>query len=63
MSADIAGYEELDVDQLKRVIRHSGNSYARACAWVLLDQMLDEPEIEELEMELRSLREHREKSF
>ena len=50
---------QIDQEQLERVIRHSGNPFARACAWVLLDQLLDEPDIEELEEELRLLRDRR----
>ena len=62
MSVDAQNGEELDPDQLKRVLRHSGNPYARACAWVLLDRLLDEPDLEDLEEELRSLRTRRESS-
>lgn len=61
MSSTVPDTDELDPEGLKRVIRHSGNPYARACAWVLLDELLDEPEIEDLEAELQSLRKDREK--
>lgn len=60
MSVDDLNGTELDPDQLERILRHSGNPYARACAWVLLDRLLDEPDMEELEAELRSLRDRRE---
>lgn len=50
---------DLDEDALKRVIRHSSDSYARACAWTLLDEVCDEPELEDLEIELRHVRERR----
>jgi hypothetical protein len=62
MSVDAQNREKLDPDQLKRVLRHSGNPYARACAWVLLDRLLEEPDLEDLEKELRSLRDRRESS-
>lgn len=60
MSVDAKNGDDLDPDQLKRILRHSGNPYARACAWVLLDRMLDEPDLEDLEAELQSLKDHRE---
>ncbi len=60
MSTSIKELDELDEEELLRVLKQSGNAYARACAWVLLDHILDEPDIEDLEAELQALRERRE---
>lgn len=49
---------DLDVDSLERVIRHSSDSYARACAWTLLDKVGEEPDLADLEEEIRALREN-----
>ena len=51
---------DLDVESLERVVRHSSNAYARACAWTLLDIVCDGPELADLEDELKELRESRE---
>lgn len=34
---------DLDTDMLERVIRHSSNPYARACAWTLYDAVTEGP--------------------
>lgn len=60
MSVESPNGDSLSPDQLERILRHSSNPYARACAWVLLDRKLDEPDLEELEAELQSLKERRE---
>jgi len=44
-------------EMLVRILRHSDNSYARACAWAILDAGTDDPEIEQLENELQQLKE------
>lgn len=47
---------DLDIESLERVIRHSSNPYARACAWTLLDLVCDDPELADLQDELQELR-------
>lgn len=61
MSVDQDAVEGLDSEGLKRVIAHSSDSNARACAWVLLDKMMEPPDLEQLEAEIEALRERREK--
>ena len=39
-------------EMLERVLRHSDNAYARACAWALIDAGSDAPEIDRLQQEL-----------
>ena len=50
---------DLDFDQLSRIIRQSENSCARASAWILLEEQMEQSDLHELEMELRSLWEFR----
>ena len=57
MIAGAPEYGDLDRDQLTRIIRHSENSCARAYARILLHELMEKPDVHELEMELRSLRE------
>ena len=56
---DIHAYVRENRESLIRVIRHSSNTYARACVWALLDAGLDDPEIEDLEDELQAIKEDR----
>ena len=44
-------------EMLTRVLRHSNDSYARACAWALIDAGSDAPDIEQLRTELNALQE------
>lgn len=44
-------------EMLERVLRHSSNPYARACAWALIDAGSAAPDITELEQELSALQE------
>lgn len=60
MSVESSISDSFDLTQLERIVRHSNNPYTRSCAWVLLDELLGEPDLEELENELQSLRKHRE---
>ena len=59
MSVESTLESSFEPGQLERVVRHSNNPYARACAWVLLDELLDEPDLQELEHELQSIRKQR----
>lgn len=52
----LSDYVDENSDQIRRVIRHSDNEYARACAWALLDAGGDGPEIERLRDELNELK-------
>lgn len=42
-------------EMLVRVLEHSSNEFARAAAWTLLDAGSDDPDIERLESELKTL--------
>lgn len=42
-------------EMLERVLRHSNNAYARACAWALIDAGSDDPDIAQLQKELETL--------
>lgn len=44
-------------ERLERVVRHSNDPYARACAWTILDAGTDQPELERLQEELERLQE------
>jgi|GEM_PF-6451433 len=44
-------------EMLERVLRHSNDSYARACAWALIDAGSDAPDLERLQHELDTLQE------
>jgi len=46
-------------EMLIRVLRHSNNEYARACAWALLDKGGDAPDLEQLQRELGTLQKQR----
>ena len=46
-------------EMLKRVLRHGDDEFARACAWVLLDEGSDDPDIKTLEDELNQLKQQR----
>ncbi|AUV81207.1 hypothetical protein C2R22_05650 [Salinigranum rubrum] len=55
-TTDIDEYVEKNRESLVRVLRHSNDTYARACAWALLDAGSDPPDIEQLERELQTLK-------
>lgn len=42
---------------LERVLRHSNNTYARACAWALIEAGSDAPDIDQLQRELEVVKE------
>ena len=42
-------------EMLERVLRHSNNAYARACAWALIDAGSDAPDLAQLQKELEIL--------
>ena len=46
-------------EMLIRVLRHSSDSYARACAWALIDAAEDDPELTTLQQEFEALRDRR----
>ena len=46
-------------EMLERVLRHSSNSYARACTWALIDAGSDEPDLDQLQREIQALQEQR----
>ena len=46
-------------EMLVRVLRHSSNSYARACAWALLDKGSDPVDLAQLQQEFNALQEAR----
>lgn len=50
-SIDPEEYVRTHEDQLKNIIRHSSDQFARACAWTLLDRYSENPSLEELQME------------
>ena len=54
---ELEQFVEANREELIRVIKHSANSYARACAWTLLDAGSEEPELEQLQAELTQIRE------
>lgn len=58
--SDIDSFVDDNHDSIVRVLKHSNNAYARACAWALLDAGSDAPDLEDLEHELRTLRNTRE---
>lgn len=43
-------------EMLGRVLRHSNDPYARACAWALLDAGSDAPDLDQLQRELEQLK-------
>ena len=60
---DIRNYDDVESlvednrEMLERVLRHSNDSFARACAWALIDAGSDQPELEQLQRELDALQE------
>lgn len=42
-------------EMLVRILRHSNNAYARACAWAILDAGSDAPDLDKLQRELATL--------
>jgi len=54
---DIEAYVRDNRERLERVVRHSNDPYARACAWTILDAGSDQPELERLQEELEQLQE------
>lgn len=59
MSEEIEQFVDDNRESIERVLQHSNNSYARACAWALLDAGSDDPDIEDLQRELDQLQEQR----
>ena len=53
---DLEQFVDANREELVRVIKHSDNSYARACAWTLLDAGSDGPELEQIQNELDHIR-------
>lgn len=60
MTDDIGQFVEENRESIERVLRHSNNAYARACAWTLLDAGSDDPDIDALQRELDQLQQQRE---
>ena len=54
---DVESFVEDNREMLERVLRHSNDSFARACAWALIDAGSNDPEIEQLQRELDALQE------
>jgi len=54
---DVEAYVQENREMLVRVLRHSNDEFARACAWTLLDEGSSEPELEQLQDELEAIRE------
>lgn len=58
---DLPTDPEMIVDEhremLVRVLRHSSDPYARACAWTLLDAGSDAPTLEQVESEIQAFKE------
>jgi hypothetical protein len=50
-------FVEANREMLERVLRHSNNAYARACAWALIDAGSDAPDIARLQEELEAVQE------
>lgn len=49
---DAEEYVRENRERIVRVIRHSDDPFARACAWVLLDRYTPDRDLEELREEL-----------
>lgn len=47
-TTDLETYVDENYDRIVRVLRHSQDSYARGCAWALLDVALSEPELDKV---------------
>lgn len=54
---NVESYVEENRDSLERVLRHSNDTFARACAWALIDAGSEPPEIDQLQHELETLQE------
>lgn len=50
-SIDPEEYVRTHEEQLKNLIRHSSDTFARACAWSLLDRYSENPSLDELQAE------------
>ena len=59
MTDDIDHFVDENRESIERVLRHSNNSYARACAWALLDAGSEDPDLEDLKRELDQLQQQR----
>jgi hypothetical protein len=55
----VEGYVADNREMLVRVLRHSSDSYARACAWALIDVAEDDPELTVLQQEFEALKNQR----
>lgn len=53
----VEDYVEENRNSLERVLRHSNDAFARACAWALIDAGSEPPEIDQLQRELEVLQE------
>lgn len=51
----IREFVDANREMLERVLRHSNNTYARACAWALIDAGSDAQDIAQLQKELDTL--------
>lgn len=54
-SPDPEAFVESNREMLVRLLRHSSNPYARACAWTILDAGSDAPDLDRLQRELAAL--------
>lgn len=54
---DVESFVEEHREMLERVLRHSSDPYARACAWALIDAGSSDPQVEELQKEIDALQE------
>ncbi len=59
MTDDIEQFVDENRESIERVLRHSNDAYARACAWALLDAGSDDPDIEDLQRELDQIQQQR----
>jgi hypothetical protein len=55
--SSIEEFVDENKEMLKKVLRHSNNAYARACAWALIDAGSDAPDIDQLQRELETVKE------
>lgn len=54
---DVGAYARENKQMLLRVLRHGSSRQTRAYAWAILDMGLSDPEIDELEAELKEIKE------
>ena len=54
---NVAEFVDENREMLERVLRHSNNAYARACAWALIDTGSDAPDLNQLQRELEVVKE------